>query len=147
MMPAIHLNFFAILIATVVNFLVGFLWYTPFFGKIWAKELGLKITKKTKISALIRGMIFTIVGSFFMAYVFSHNIAVWNPVTWGLAPNGMDKTTSALMAAIFTWLGFYFPVDLGVVAWEQKSWKLFFINTGYHFVSLLVMAFILIFMA
>jgi hypothetical protein len=39
----------------------------------------------------------------------------------------------AVVAAFFTWLGFFFPVDLGSVAWERKSWKLLFINTRYHF--------------
>lgn len=147
MMPMIHLSFIAILIATVLNFFVGFFWYGPLFGKAWAKELGLKIPKKVKVSAMYRGMLFTIIGSFLMAFVFSHNIAVWNPATWGLAPNGMEGMTSAIMAAVFTWLGFYLPSDLSGVAWEQKSWKLFFINTAYHFVSLLVMASVLIFVA
>jgi hypothetical protein len=49
-------------------------------------------------------------------------------------------------AAFFTWLGFYLPVDLNRVAWEMKSWKLFFINTGYHLVALVVAAFILVMM-
>ena len=35
------------------------------------------------------------------------------------------------------------PVDLNTVAWEGKSWKLFFINTAYHFVILLVAGLIL----
>lgn len=38
MMPMIHLSFTAILIATVLNFFVGFLWYGPLFGKAWAKS-------------------------------------------------------------------------------------------------------------
>lgn len=48
-----------------------------------------------------------------------------------------------MSATLFTWLGFYLPVDLGAVAWEKKSWKLFGINTGYHFTMLLVAAVIL----
>jgi hypothetical protein len=48
-----------------------------------------------------------------------------------------------MMAAIFTWLGFFVPVDINTVAWEMKSWKLFFINTGYHLLSLIVVAMIL----
>ena len=55
----------------------------------------------------------------------------------------MSAAANAGMAAVFTWLGFFLPVDLGTVAWEKKSWKLFGINTGYHFVSLLVVARIL----
>jgi len=52
-----------------------------------------------------------------------------------------------MMAAVFTWLGFLLPVDLSTVAWERKSWTLFFINTGYHLISLIIVALIVTFMA
>jgi hypothetical protein len=145
MQPNIHLNYLAIIIAVVAHFILGFLWYTPLFGKIWAKELGIKMEEgqKPPTSLLIRGMIFNLIGNFFMAFVFYHNIAVWNPVTWGLASDGGSPAAYALTASIFTWLGFFLPVDLNAVAWEGKSWKLFFINTSYHFLSLLLVAMIL----
>lgn len=143
-MPNIELNMLAIVIAVVANFFLGFIWYTPLFGKVWAKENGFDTSKGAPAGAMIKGMVFMVIGNFFMAWVFYHNMAVWNPVTWGLEANpDMTPTATALSAAIFTWLGFYFPTDLGTVAWEQKSWKLFFINTGYHLASLLVVAFIL----
>jgi hypothetical protein len=145
-MPNIHINMIAILVAVVANFIVGFLWYTPLFGKAWGKEMGFNTDVKPPASAMIKGMVFMVIGNFLMAWVFAHNIAVWNPVTWGQAPSEMSPVASALSASIFTWLGFYFPVDLGSVAWENKSWKLFFINTGYHLVSLLVAAFVIMFM-
>jgi hypothetical protein len=58
----------------------------------------------------------------------------------------MSPIGTIMSSTIFTWLGFYFPVDLGAVAWEKKSWKLFFINTGYHLMMLLVAAVILTYM-
>lgn len=143
MEPNIQLNIMAILIAVAANFILGFIWYTPLFGKVWGKEMGFDMTQKPPTSAMVKGMVFMVIGNFLMAWVFSHNMAVWNPVTWGLAPSPMSPAMSACMGAVFTWLGFFFPTDLGTVAWEQKSWKLFFINTGYHFVSLLVVAMIL----
>ena len=130
----------AVLIAVVVNFLLGYIWYTPLFGKLWGKENGFDMTQKPPASAMMKGMVFMVIGNFFMAYVFAHNIAAWNFVP---GVKDMSMTTNAFMAAVFTWLGFYFPGDLGTVAWEKKSWTLFFINTGYHFVSLLVVAMIL----
>lgn len=145
-MPNIHINILAIIIAVVANFVLGFLWYTPIFGRIWGKEMGFNMDEKPPGSALVKGMIFMVIGNFLMAWVFAHNMAVWNPVTWGLPPSEMSPAGNAIMAAVFTWLGFFFPGDLGAVAWEKKSWKLFFINTGYHFVSLLVVAMILSYM-
>ncbi len=145
-MPNIHINILAIVIAVVANFIFGFLWYTPIFGKVWGKEMGFDMDKKPPASALIKGMIFMVIGNFLMAWVFAHNIAAWDPHTWGKSEVMMSPAGNAIMAALFTWLGFYFPTDLGSTAWENKSWKLFFINTGYHLLSLVIAAFILIFM-
>jgi len=145
MTPNIHISMLAVAIAVIANFVFGFLWFTPIFGKIWAKEMKFDMTNKPPMSTMLKGMIFMVIGNFLMAYVFAHNMAVWDPTTWGLAPSPMSATSSALMAAVFTWLGFYFPVDLGSVAWEMKSWKLFFINTGYHLISLVIAAFVLVY--
>ncbi|WP_033111281.1 DUF1761 domain-containing protein, partial [Leptospira interrogans] len=40
-------------------------------------------------------------------------------------------------------LGFYVPLLLNSVAFENKSWKLFAINAGYNLISLQVVAMIL----
>ena len=143
MEPNIQLNMMAVLIAVAANFVLGYLWYAPLFGKAWATEMKWDMTQKPPASEMMKGMIFMVIGNFLMAYVFAHNMAVWNPVTWGQAASQMSVGQTAGMAAFFTWLGFYLPGDLGKVAWERHSWKLFFINTAYHFLSLLVVAFIL----
>ena len=134
------INMVAILVAVVANFILGFLWYTPLFGKAWAKEMGFDATIKPPAGALAKGMIFMVIGNFFLAFAFAHNIAAW---TFVPGIKEMSVAERIFQATFFTWLGFYFPVDLGTVAWESKSWKLFFINTGYHFTMLLVAAVIL----
>jgi hypothetical protein len=146
-MPDIQINMLAIFIAVVANFIFGFLWYTPLFGKAWAREMGFDLTKKPPASALAKGLVFMVIGNFLMAYVFAHNIAVWNPVTWGQPAPGISPFESAAVASFFTWLGFFLPVDLSTVAWEGKSWKLFGINTVYHFLSLLIAALVIVYMA
>jgi hypothetical protein len=135
-----NINIIAIVVAVVANFILGFIWYTPLFGKAWAKEMGFDTSVKPTSGDMAKGMIFMVIGNFFMAYVFAHNNAAWSYVP------GMDvmpATGIILNSTIFTWLGFYLPVDIGVVTWEKKSWKLFFINTGYHFMMLLVASVIL----
>lgn len=142
-MEELGISMTGILVAVVANFFVGFLWYTVLFGKAWAKEMGMDMNVKPPASAMIKGMVMMVIGNFLMAYVFAHNIAAWKFVpeapALGTAPN-------ILNAALFTWLGFFVPTDLGVVAWERKSWKLFFINTIYHLLILLVAATILNFL-
>jgi hypothetical protein len=134
------INMMAILVTVVATFFLGFIWYTPLFGKAWGKEMGYDPNMQPEKSVMLKGMVFMVIGNFFFAYVFAHNIAAWEFVP------GMDEmgpTASALNAGIFTWLGFYLPGELGGTVWEKKSWKLFGINTGYHLASLLLAAFIL----
>lgn len=139
-MEDLHISMVAILVAVVANFFLGFLWYTPLFGKAWAKEMGFDISVKPPGGAIAKGMIFMVIGNFFMAYVLAHNNAAWSYVP------GMDvmpPVVKIINSSVFTWLGFYLPSDLSRVAWERSSWKLFGINTTYHFLTLLVAATIL----
>jgi hypothetical protein len=138
-MEQLDINITAVLVAVIANFILGFLWYTPLFGKAWAKEMGIDMTRKPTGGEMAKGMSFMLVGNFFMAYVFAHNNAAWSFV-----PDAKDMSpVLTINATFFTWLGFYLPVDLSRVAWEKASWKLFGINTGYHFMALLVAATIL----
>jgi hypothetical protein len=142
-MEAIHINMMAILVAVVANFIFGFVWYTPLFGKAWAKEMGFDTSVKPPAGALAKGMTFMVIGNFFLAWVLAHNMAAWSFVPGSEA---MSPMANILSAGVFTWLGFFLPTDLGAVAWEQKSWKLFFINTGYHLIMLLIASAILVYM-
>jgi hypothetical protein len=139
-MEELGISMTGILVATLANFFVGFLWYTVLFGKTWAKEMGFDMSVKPAASVMMRGLLLNAIGCFLMAYVFAHNIAAWSFV-----PN-MDQMSTVgkiMSSVVFTWLGFFVPVSLNAIAWESKSWKLFFINTSYHFMMLLASALIL----
>jgi hypothetical protein len=142
-MEQIKINFIAIIIAVVANFILGALWYMPLFGRIWGREMGYDMNQKPQKSEMAKGMIFMVIGNFLLAWVFAHNMAAWSfvPETKSFTP-----FTNAIMSSVFTWLGFYFPLDLSSTAWERKSWTLFFINTGYHLLSLILIAMILAYM-
>lgn len=134
------LNYTAIFVTVVANFLLGFLWYTPLFGKVWAREMKFDTSVQPTGGQMAKGLIIMVIGNFLLAFVFAHNIGAW---TFVPGMDGMPATGRILNAAIFTWLGFFLPVDLTTVAWESRSWKLFFINSGYHLAMLLVAATIL----
>jgi hypothetical protein len=142
-MEEIRINFIAIIIAVVANFILGYIWYTPLFGKTWGKHMGFDMNEKPKSSEMLKGMTFMVIGNFLLAYVFAHNWAAWSFVP---GTDKMSPFSNAMMSAVFTWIGFYFPVDLGRVAWERKSWTLFFIDSGYHLASLVLIAMILAYM-
>lgn len=146
MEPIIKLNFIAIGLATLAFFFLGFLWYTPLFGKIWAKEMGFSRDMEVPKGFLIRSLIINLIGNFFLAFVLSHNILAWDARSWGYESNFINQSHAAVMSSFFTWIGFFVPQDLGAVTWQMKSWKLFFINTSYHLVGLIIVSFILVFM-
>ena len=136
----LKINMMAILVTVVVNFIIGFIWYTPLFGKIWGKEMDFDPNMKPDNKVMFKGMAFMVIGNFLFAWVFAHNIAAWMFVP---GMKEMSTISNASMSAVFTWLGFYFPGHLSATVWENKSWKLFFINTGYSLVTLFAAALIL----
>lgn len=146
MEPQIQLNFLAIGLAVLGSFMVGFAWYSFLFGKAWRKEMGVSDDMQITPKMMVTSLLLNLIGTILMVWVFAHNIAAWNPLSWGHTESFMSPTRSAVSAAIFTWLGFYVPQDFNKVSFQGKSWKLFFIDTCYNLVSLLVAAFILILM-
>ena len=136
-----EINMIAVIVAVVANFILGFIWYTPLFGKAWAREMGFDPDQKTEGGAIAKGMVTMLIGNFLLAWVFAHNIGAWSFVPGAEEMAAFETATSA---ALFTWLGFYLPVDIGAVFWERKSWKLFGINTGYHLITLVLVAMILV---
>ncbi len=147
MEPLIHLSPLALVIATLAFFVFGFLWYTPLFGKVWAKEMGFERDKMNVTAGfMVRSLILNFLGNFLLVFVLAHNTQAWDARAWGHELNFVNDTTAAVMSAFFTWLGFFLPQDLNTVTWHMKSWKLFWINTTYHLLSLMLVSFILVFL-
>lgn len=143
-MEEFSVNITAVVVATVANFFFGFLWYTPLFGKAWAKEMNFDMSgPKPGAGVMAKGLIMMAIGNFLMAYVFASNSEAWSFVPGVKELGAMGNIGNA---AIFTWLGFYLPGDLSRVAWEKASWKLFGINTVYHLLMLVIAAVIITYM-
>jgi hypothetical protein len=138
----ISINYLAVGLAVIANFVLGWLWYTPLFGKAWAKEMKLDTSEKPKTGLMLRGMLFMVIGNFLTAYVIAHDVFAWSLVP-GMADMGSDMGP-VLMTSFFIWLGYYVPTHIGATTWERRSWKLTLINLGYHFATLFVAALIII---
>ena len=59
----LKINIIAVLAAVVANFILGFIWYTPLFGKAWGKEMGYDPNMKPEKSAMFKGMAFMLIGN------------------------------------------------------------------------------------
>ena len=144
MMPNIHLSAVAIIAAIVAQFILGFLWYGPLFGKVWMRELGKPADYKPNSGDMTRAMVIQLISSFLVAFVMSHSLNVWRPSVWMAGPDG-SAAGYGFMSGFFTWIGFFVPLLLAGVAYEGKSWKLFGINASYYFVSLQAVGMIIAF--
>ena len=115
---------------------IGMVWYNPkVLGTSWAKLAGVSDEtmakgKKTMPLMAAVGLFFAVV----MAYVMAHFALAWGVFDW----------IGAIELAFWLWIGFVVPPLLGVVLWEGKSVKLYFINIGYWFVAMIVMSLILV---
>lgn len=139
-MPNIEINFVAIGLAVVANFLIGYVWYGPLFGKAWNRALGRAETHAAQGGALAAGLVANVVGAFLIAFVLANNIGAWTPSSWGIQQAAYGPLAQATQAAAFTWLGFVMPPLVNGIVWEGRRWAMLGINGGYYLVSLLVAA-------
>jgi hypothetical protein len=136
----IKINFVAVVVAAIVNFIIGFAWYAALFARAWTKEMGYDPNMRPGKKAMIKGMTLMVVGNFLFAWVLAFYLAGWKYIP---GANEMSLTIMAINSAISVWVGFFIPVHLSRVVWEKHSWRLFFINSGYHLVATIVVALIL----
>lgn len=137
-MPIITLNPLAIAAATLAIFLFSYLWYTPLFGRTWARALDLPPDHVHEGATLARGLLLTALGCLLMALVLSVTMSAWLPASWGLSAPGPSALEQVLSAAGFTWLGFVLPVLLHRIGWEKPSLVLLAVNGGYYLCCLLL---------
>jgi hypothetical protein len=142
MHPLIHLNWLAIIVAVIASFLLGSLWYGPLFGKAWRKEMGVPEGVQPSGAEMTKPIVLNVIGTFLTAFVLAHEVQVWRPSSWN-AGTDVSAAVYGFFGGFFPWLGFQVPVLLNAVAFERKSWKLFFINAAYLFISLQLIGMIL----
>ncbi len=135
-------NITAIIAATFANFVVGFIWYTPLFGKTWAKELGMDTSVKPDGKFMAKALALSVLGNFLLAWVLAWTMAGWQFIP---GASNVSPLMNAANSSFFLWVGFYVPIHISAKTWQNHSWKLIGINAGYHLVTVLTAALILAF--
>lgn len=130
-----ELNMVAVIVAGLVYWLVGGLWYSPvLFGKMWMEAMGYK-KEDPQMGGMspMKAMAGQLVMNLLTAYVLAHILATYQVTTVG----------AGLTGAFWVWLGFMFTLGMSTVFFERKSWKVFLINQSYNLTGLLAMGAIL----
>ena len=138
-MDAVPINYLAVVVSAVIAMIIGGLWYGPLFGKMWTQLAGM--TAEKMAAEMAKGMApkyaIQAIGSLIMSFVLAHSIIFASTYMH------VAGIAAGLEAAFWNWIGFIAPVTIGSVLWDGKPWKLWFLNSGYYLVLLVVMGAIL----
>ncbi len=132
MISSIPVNYLSILIAAVVSFVLGGIWYNLLFGKTWERLQKVKMGAGKSRPLLL---LVNFIASLVTAWVLVHTLVY----------AGATTLTDALLVGFMTWLG-YFAVTgaLGMVLWQNKSFKLYLIDAGFWLVNIILMSMVLV---
>ncbi len=123
------------LVAAIVSFIIGWIWYGPLFGKTWMMLMNIneKEINKSKKKGMGKMLLLNFIGTLITASVLAGVISAIGLSSESAGPFGA-------VLGFWLWLGFLASTTLlGSVLWENKSWKLFALNGAYWLVNLLVM--------
>jgi surface polysaccharide O-acyltransferase-like enzyme len=123
-------NYLAVLVAAIINMVVGALWYSQaLFGNAWMGLMGLKQEDMQRRMTRSSGAyIVTFIGSFLMAYALAR--IIWYAQATTLV--------AGALIGLLAWLGFVATTHGANYLFEGRPSRLFGINTGYPLVSLII---------
>ena len=127
-----YINIPAIIVAAVLPFLLGGLWYSPLlFGKAWMSVNNIS-EEKIENSNQTKKFVF----SFLFFLLMSANLA-------GFLASPDTDLSFGILAGFLAGFG-WVALALGVIAlFEMRSWKYIFINGGYMVIAFLLMGAVL----
>lgn len=102
-----EINYAAILVASLMQFIFGAVWYTPIFGRVWGKIHGFDKHSKETQQAMMKQMMPLLAMQFVVTVVTTTVLAVL------LA--GTTSDWSAYSFAGLVWLGFMVPTQVSAV--------------------------------
>jgi hypothetical protein len=102
-----ELNYTAILVATIAQFIFGAIWYMPIFGKTWGKIHGFDQVPAEKQKEMMKGMWKLLVVQFIFTLI--------TTVVFALLLKGFPLEWNIYGLAFFFWLGFILPTQAAAV--------------------------------
>jgi hypothetical protein len=125
-MTHLQLNYTAVLVAALIQWVVGAFWYSLLFGKQWKALVGQKPNAKPSVVAMILSFSGGLVSCFALAHV----------VQWSYASN----FPWGVFIGFVCWLGFVVPLLFMQTLHEKRPLKLFAINVFYWLFAIIISA-------
>lgn len=128
-----QINYIAIIVVSIIQLILGAVWYGPLFGKLWMKIMGADHTPKHEMEKMQKQMR----PYYFMQLVLSiitNIILYYNIIGW--------STISGPIVAIALWVGFVAPTQIASIIWgstPKKFWlKQILIMTLYQLIMMVL---------
>ncbi len=122
------MSYLAVIVAAVAQYIIGFLWYGPLFGKTWMSLMGIN-PQSIKREGMGKTLVWTFVGSLVTAGVLRKFATMVGALTVG----------AGIALGAMAWFGFIATVTLASVLYEKRSVNLYILNNAYQLVSLVIM--------
>lgn len=127
MIPFADVNIVAVVVATIANMVLGFIWYAPaVFGKTWMKAA--KVHEQQDKSGMSASVVQCLIATFIASYV----------LALLLAYTRIQSMQDGLVFGALLWLAASAPVLISEFIWEHRPIELFFIGGAYWLVSIVV---------
>lgn len=112
---AMELNYPAIILATIAQFAVGFVWYGPIFGKLWGKIHGFDKLSKEVQQKMMKEM-----GPYYGLQLL---VTVVTTVALSLVMTNLPEWNVFALAGLL-WLGFVVPAQVSAVIFggTDRKW-------------------------
>jgi hypothetical protein len=130
-----HANYWAILVAAIAYFMVGSLWFSALFGKIWSaqvKKHGVAIKEPSKKDMTMK-MLQTFLGNLVSAFCLAYLIYVTGLANW----------MAGLKMGLLCGFGFAGASICVASTWESRPLSLVLIDSGYPALGITVCGIIL----
>lgn len=102
-----ELNYTAILIATIAQFIFGAIWYSVFFGQLWGKIHGFDKLPKATQEKMMKAM-----GPF---YALQFLVTLITSLVLAIFITTLPENLSPFVMAALMWLGFILPAQVSSV--------------------------------
>lgn len=131
-----EINYWAVVVAALANFIIGFMFHGPLFGKTWMRLANVTPTGNEKFSDMIPQMFKNFVMNVVCAYVLAVMIITASTSSY---VGDASPVSLGLCVAFLLWLGFVVTSSSMEVIWMKRSVKLWLFEMVASLVSILAM--------
>ncbi len=122
------INYPAVIVAAVVHFIIGGLWYGLIFANTFVDIVGRAQVEQMAAQSHWSQYVVAFVTALVLVYILAHFIQY----------TGAKTVAGGLQTAFWLWLGFVATTQLPTVIFEQRKLGLYLLSIGYQLVACLI---------